>query len=122
MFAVIRTAIRVREWNSQISKYKKLTARGQVKDAEYMQSNQGEGRITRARAAALFPEENFPEQMSDEDLLAFLEQPEPETEPQASQINPAEFDQLNDEEWIELVEQIPEAPISARTRNRRAKN
>ena len=119
MFAVIRTAIRVREWNRQISKYKKLSARGQVKDAEYIQSNQGEGtRMTRQRAAELFPDENFPEQMSDADLLAYLAQPEPEPETEASQIIP-ELDQLNDDEWIDLVEQIPEAPISARTRNRR---
>ena len=87
MFAVIRTAIRVREWNRQISKYKKLSARGQVKDAEYIQSNQGEGtRMTRQRAAELFPDENFPEQMSDADLLAYLSQPEPEPETEASQI------------------------------------
>ena len=119
MFAVIRTAIRVREWNRQMSKYKKLSARGQVKDAEYIQSNQGEGRITRQRVAELFPDEHFPEQMSDADLLAFLEQPEPEPETEASQIIP-ELDQLNDDEWIDLVEQIPEAPISTRTRNRRA--
>ena len=95
MFAVIRTAIRVREWNRQISKYKKLSARGQVKDAEYIQSNQGEGRITRQRAAELFPDENFPEQMSDADLLAYLEQPEPEPETEASQIELVSME-LND--------------------------
>ena len=37
---------------------------------------QGEGRLTRQRAAECFPDEDFPEQMSDEDLLALLEEHE----------------------------------------------
>ena len=72
MFVKVRTSIRVREWNFENSKYKKLTARGQIKDAEYINGTQNEGRITRARAAALFPEEEFPPEMDDADLLALL--------------------------------------------------
>ena len=72
MFAKIRTSIRIREWNFENSKYKKLTARGQIKDAEYINGTQNEGRITRARAAALFPEEEFPPEMDDADLSALL--------------------------------------------------
>ena len=41
MFAKIRTSIRIREWNAQMSKYKKQTVRGQTKDAEYIQGSQG---------------------------------------------------------------------------------
>ena len=72
MFVKVRTSIRVREWNFENSKYKKLTARGQIKDAEYINGTQNEGRMTRARAAALFPEEEFPPEMDDADLLALL--------------------------------------------------
>ena len=94
MFATIRTAIRVREWNRENSKYKKMTLRGQTKNAEYIQSTQGEGRQTRARAAALFPDEKFPEPMSDHDLLAFLTEPEPD--------HLIEMSEQLSEEWIDL--------------------
>ena len=88
MFAKIRTAIRIREWNQEIDRLKKMTLRGQTKTAEYMHSNQGEGRALRSRgaqclpddgkalrtrAAECFPDEDFGEQMSDEELLRFLE-------------------------------------------------
>ena len=94
MFATIRTAIRVREWNKENAKYKKMTLRGQTKTAEYIQSTQGEGRQTRARAAALFPDETFPEPMNDADLLAFLTEPEPDYL--------IEMSEDLSEEWIDL--------------------
>ena len=75
MFSKIRTSIRVREWNKEISKYKKLTPRGQIKNAEYTQSSQGEAMLTRAQA--YIPTEEFPEPMSDAALVAFLESDEP---------------------------------------------
>ena len=79
MFAKIRTSIRIREWNAELSKYKKMTIRGHTKTAQLSAlSSYGEaqydGRQTRSRAAELFPDEEFPEQLSDEALLALLEE------------------------------------------------
>ena len=78
MFAKIRTSIRIREWNAELSKYKTKTVRCHTKNAEYTHGSHGEaqydGRQTRSRAAALFPDEEFPEQLSDEALLALLEE------------------------------------------------
>ena len=80
------TAFRVKSWNRELVKHKKLSVRAQVKQAEYINATQGEGRITRARAAALFTEENFPPPMSDQELLEYLsidnepEMPEPNSE------------------------------------------
>ena len=80
MFAKIRTSIRIREWNSELSRYKKMTVRAHTKQAEFTHGSHGEaqyeGRQTRARAAALFPDEQFPDQMSDEALLALLSEHE----------------------------------------------
>ena len=76
MFAKIRTSIRIREWNAELSKYKQKTVRCHTKNAEYTHGSHGEaqydGRLTRQRAAALFPDEDFGEQLSDEALLALL--------------------------------------------------
>ena len=78
MFAKIRTSIRIREWNAELSKYKTKTVRCHTKNAEYTHGSHGEaqydGRLTRQRAAALFPDEDFGEQLSDEALLALLEE------------------------------------------------
>ena len=41
MFAKIRTSIRIREWNAQMSKYKKQTVRGSIKTTEYANASQG---------------------------------------------------------------------------------
>ena len=88
MFAKMRTAIRVREWNHEIDRLKKMTLRGQIKTAEYIHGNQGEERALRSRAAQCipdkgkalhiraaecFPDEDFGDQMSDFELLKFLE-------------------------------------------------
>ena len=56
-----------------------MTIRGHTKTAQLSAlSSYGEaqydGRQTRSRAAALFPDEEFPEQLSDEALLALLEE------------------------------------------------
>ena len=70
------TAFRVKSWNRELVKFKKLSVRAQVKQAEFINATQGEceGRMTRARAAACFPpEENFPPPMTDQELLDFLE-------------------------------------------------
>ena len=70
------TAFRVKSWNRELVKHKKLSVRAQVKQAEFINATQGEceGRMTRARAAACFPpEENFPPPMTDQELLDFLE-------------------------------------------------
>ena len=83
------TAFRVKSWNRELVKFKKLSVRAQVKQAEFINATQGEceGRMTRARAAACFPpEENFPPPMTDQELLDFLEAdnepelPEPNSE------------------------------------------
>ena len=42
MFAKIRTSIRIREWNAQMSKYKKQTVRGSTKTAELANLSQGQ--------------------------------------------------------------------------------
>ena len=39
MFAKIRTSIRIREWNADMSKYKKQTVRGSTKTAEFASLN-----------------------------------------------------------------------------------
>ena len=39
MFAKRMTAIRVKKWNLEISKYKKMTLRGRTKTAEYVHQN-----------------------------------------------------------------------------------
>ena len=77
MIAKMFTAFRVKSWNRELVKHKKLSVRAQVKQAEFINATQGEceGRMTRARAAACFPpEENFPPPMTDQELLDFLEQ------------------------------------------------
>ena len=102
MFAKMRTAIRIREWNHEIDRLKKMTLRGQTKTAEYMHGNQGEGRALRSRtaqcipdegkdlrtrAAECFPDEDFGDQMSDQELLKFLESDDLETIPEEQEEN-----------------------------------
>ena len=98
MFAKVRTSIRVREWNFENSKYKKLTARGQTKTAEFIQLNQNEGRMTRARAAACFPEEEFPPEMDDAALLALLEEHDQVQEQEKLD------EKISDQEFLEILE------------------
>ena len=109
MFAQTRTAIRVREWNRENSKYKKFTVRGQIKNAEYAQGSQGEGRVTRASAAESIPDLEFPEwqPMSDEQLRNFLED-----WPEENQSN-EKSENISDQQKNQSVEQAGTNKASA---------
>ena len=108
------TAFRVKSWNRELVKHKKLSVRAQVKQAEFINATQGEceGRMTRARAAACFPpEENFPPPMTDQELLDFLEQ---DNEPEMPELNSENTNVT--EETTPIHTPTPNPPVPMRKR------
>ena len=111
LVAKLFTTFKVRLWNMALSKYKKMTVRGQTKQAEYINATQGEGRVTRSMAASYFPDDEFPDQITDEELLAFLEYEEPEPEPAVLQENPAPVAMQEGPEPVAGPSQVNEQPV-----------